>query len=149
MKNMNQRRILVIPTATMLVTLLMTTVVTFSVRSSFAQNVNNEDDDTTNIDNALTKLKNSIICNIAKYANECNQESHAGIEIGEEVEVEAPPLSSSPPPADSDNDEVPDSVDGCPNQPGPAANNGCPVTPGDGGVGGATNDHQALLKEKY
>lgn len=29
---------------------------------------------------------------------------------------------------DTDNDGVPDSVDHCPNQPGPAANNGCPIT---------------------
>jgi hypothetical protein len=142
MKNMNQRRILVITAATMLVTLLMTTVVTFSVRSSFAQNVNNEDDGTTNIDNALTKLKNSIICNIAKYANECNQESQAGIEIGEEVE--APLLSPSPLPADPDNDGVPDSVDGCPNQPGPAANNGC-LTPG-GGVGGGDKGPPGVIE---
>jgi hypothetical protein len=141
MKNMNQRRILVIPAATVLVTLLMTTVVTFSLRSSFTQNVNNEDDDTTNIDNALTKLKNSIICNIAKYANECNQESQARIEIGEEVEP--PPLSLSPPPADPDNNGVP-GVDGCPNQPGPAANNGCPVTPG--GVGGGDKGPPGVIE---
>jgi hypothetical protein len=125
MKNMNQRRILVITAATtMLVTLLITTVVTFSLRSSFAQNVNSEDDDTTNIDNSLTKLKNSIICNIPRPSNNCDQESQTGIEIGEE-EVQAPPPTPSPSPADSDNDGVSDSVDGCPNQPGPAANNGC------------------------
>jgi hypothetical protein len=123
MKNMNQRRILVITAATtMLVTLLMTTVVTFSVTSSFVQNVNNEDDDTSNIDNALTRFKNSIICNIAGPSSNCHQEPQAGIEIGE---VEVPPPTPSPPPADSDNDGVSDTVDGCPNQPGPAANNGC------------------------
>jgi hypothetical protein len=63
---MNQRRILVITAATaMVVTLLISTIVTFSVTSSFAQNVNNEDD---GIDNALTGL----ICNIARPYNNCD-----------------------------------------------------------------------------
>jgi hypothetical protein len=102
--------------------LLTTTVVTFEVTQSFAQNVNNEDDDTSNIDNALTRFKNSIICNIAGPSSNCDQGSRAGIEIGEEEEVQAPP---PPPPADSDNDGVSDTVDGCPYQAGPAINNGC------------------------
>ena len=125
---MKNERILVIIVAS----LLMTTVLTFNTTpSSFAQDVDNEgveeeeeeEEDTTNIDNALTKLKNSIICNIAGPSSNCDQESQAGIEIGEEVQ--APPPTPSPPPTDSDNDGVSDTVDGCPNQPGPAANNGC------------------------
>lgn len=43
-----------------------------------------------------------------------------------------PPHPPGPPPQpeeplDSDGDGVPDAVDECPNEPGPASNNGCPV----------------------
>lgn len=42
------------------------------------------------------------------------------------------------PPSDVDGDGVPDSSDGCPNQPGPASNAGCPLpeSPPDPGIGG-------------
>lgn len=35
------------------------------------------------------------------------------------------------PPADSDNDGIPDSSDNCPNEAGPASNNGCPTSTGN------------------
>ena len=45
-----------------------------------------------------------------------------------ESKVQAP---APPPPPDADGDGVADSVDQCPNDPGPASNNGCPLPPPD------------------
>jgi hypothetical protein len=39
------------------------------------------------------------------------------------------PPPPPPPPPDADRDGVPDSVDRCPNEPGPAENEGCPLPP--------------------
>jgi pyridoxine 5'-phosphate synthase PdxJ len=78
---MNQKSL----TTAMLVALIAT-VVTL-VPQAFAQVVNNggitEDDDTTNISSTPTKVKDSANCNISSFANECEQQSEAGIEVEE------------------------------------------------------------------
>lgn len=48
--------------------------------------------------------------------------------------------STQPPPADSDNDGIPDGTDACPSVSGPASNNGCPISGGGGGGGGTADD---------
>jgi hypothetical protein len=73
--------------AAAMLTLLITTVVTFGVTPSYAQVVDNEgideDEDTTNIGNTPTKIKESIICNTAGFVDICEQRLEAGIGIGE------------------------------------------------------------------
>jgi formyltetrahydrofolate synthetase len=99
---MNQR--IVVMTAAAILSFLTTTVVVTLVGTSslmaFAQNVDNEgveedDDDVTketndtiNIDNALAKYKDSIICALNRHSSDCEQESQAGIETEEEEEGE-------------------------------------------------------------
>jgi hypothetical protein len=66
-----------------MLTLLITTVVTFGVTPSYAQVVDNDNEDTINIGNTPTKIKESIICNTAGFVDICEQRLEAGIGIGE------------------------------------------------------------------
>ncbi|HEY9386158.1 MAG TPA: hypothetical protein VIP70_03905 [Nitrososphaeraceae archaeon] len=90
---MNQKN-LVVTTAAMLVALIATVAIG-TTPLAFAQVSNRgiaEDDDTTNITSSPTKVKDSANCNISGFANECEQESQAGIETeeGEEALIATP-----------------------------------------------------------
>jgi hypothetical protein len=55
---------------------------------AFAQNVTNEgileDDDTVNVSSTPTKVKSDANCNESGFANECDNESEAEIEVEED-----------------------------------------------------------------
>jgi hypothetical protein len=80
---MNQKNLII---AGAMLVALMATVVTLAPQA-FAQ-VDNEgidtDDDTTNISSTPTKVKSDANCNLSGWANECDNESDAEIDIEEE-----------------------------------------------------------------
>jgi hypothetical protein len=65
--------------------LALVSTVALATPQAFAQVVDNggitEDDDTTNISSTPTKVKDAANCNMGGFANECDNESEAGIEV--------------------------------------------------------------------
>jgi hypothetical protein len=79
---MNQKSLVIAAVAAMLT---LVTTVALATPQAFAQNVTNEgveeDDDTTNISSTPTKVKSAANCNLGGFANDCDNESEADIEV--------------------------------------------------------------------